>query len=1161
MATVERVHSRRSADRPHPRARRARSHKLRNSFLVLLILSCVAVYFAPVIIARTPLRNWLVQTAVAPNGTITLGSTSLGWFSPVSTQNLDVRDAEGKSVVAVEEFATEKSLIALLLDLGDLGQLRVTKPSIHLVAYENDTNLERVFASLLSSEGESSVTAKLNVTGGTFVIDDAVDARQYAVKDLNADCTLGDAAEGIVLAATGTIQGESSPGQFEIDLHTTGSDAHGPLAAGKFKCRTTALPLDLVDPLLRRAVDDARLSGQLSTDLDGAWGALAENGEASIHGDITLADLRFAAAAIGPDEIQLARVDVPCHIRQQGEQIAIDELAIDCELGKVALTGTLKSNDFSAENVAAALARENYQLNGKIDLAKLARMLPKTLMIREGTEITAGQVEIAATAKQQPSGTSWTGLVETSRLAATANGRPIEWEKPLALQFAIAETSDGIIIDRAVCTSDFLQVSAAGSMGELSTSAEFDLARLIAELRQFSDLNNIQLDGQGRARLTIKRQGDHGFAAAADFQAQGFRWITAHSRPWTEDRVTATATVEGQLAGSSLKEIRAAHLTVDAGGDHLETRLRSPIVDPRNATWPLACSWRGQLNQWPARLESCLGLTGWDLAGSGALQADVDATPAKITIKKSQVELSQLRVHGGGWFVTEPAVSATAAGQWDAATGRVELTSARLDAGTAVAVVDRATLESSDGKWNLDGGKIHAEGELAQFAAWRQDPRAPASWRVSGRVNGDAELRHAGSETSGRVNAMIDHLQVVDAAQTPPRGTPAAVWQEPRLTLVASGNYQHDAELLKLEAIEVASNALRLDAAGTLDTHQGGGNVNVKGSVGYDWDQLAVLLRPYLGEGVRITGRQSREFALNGRLTGPLTNPDSWKQIAGNAALGWNSIDLYGLHVGRGDITAKLANGQVRTEPIDLEISEGRLTVAPVARISPSPAEMFLPSGPLLTNVRLSPELCSRGLRFVAPLLADATVAEGTFSVTLDGGRVPLFDPAAGDIGGRMVMRGQVKPGIIAREFVGIIKELITVLQRGKLPDLGGLDGSLVSVDNSNVEFRMVNRRVYHRGLKITVGTTPVTTEGSVGLDESLSLVAEVPINARLLGADLSLGALEGRSLKIPIGGTLKNPQLDKRALADITRQLIENAARDVLRDGLNRGLEQLFKP
>jgi hypothetical protein len=198
-------------------------------------------------------------------------------------------------------------------------------------------------------------------------------------------------------------------------------------------------------------------------------------------------------------------------------------------------------------------------------------------------------------------------------------------------------------------------------------------------------------------------------------------------------------------------------------------------------------------------------------------------------------------------------------------------------------------------------------------------------------------------------------------------------------------------------------------------------------------------------------------------------------------------------------------------------------------------------------------------MRFVAPLLANATVAEGRFSVALNGARVPLADPPAGQFSGSMAINGQIKPGPIAQEFVGLIKEIVTLVQQGKAPNLRAIDGALMSVDSSNVEFELANRRVYHRNLTIIVGTTPITTKGSVGFDESLKMLAEVPINARLLGADLSLGALEGHKLQIPISGTLSKPQLDRSALRDIPRQLLENTARDVLQKGLNRGLEQLF--
>jgi hypothetical protein len=207
----------------------------------------------------------------------------------------------------------------------------------------------------------------------------------------------------------------------------------------------------------------------------------------------------------------------------------------------------------------------------------------------------------------------------------------------------------------------------------------------------------------------------------------------------------------------------------------------------------------------------------------------------------------------------------------------------------------------------------------------------------------------------------------------------------------------------------------------------------------------------------------------------------------------------------------------------------------------------------------LSPELCAKGLKFVAPVLANSTVADGRFSIILDGGRIPLFDPAGGDIAGQMAIRGEAKPGPVAQQFLVLVRELSTILERGALAKLTDQSTALVSIDDSNIEFRCVNRRVYHRGLQFIVGTLPITTYGSVGLDESLAIVAEVPIHAKLFGIDLSLGTLEGQVLQIPIDGTLGNPKLDRRALEQLAAQTVKNTARGVLIDGVGKQLERLF--
>ena len=80
-------------------------------------------------------------------------------------------------------------------------------------------------------------------------------------------------------------------------------------------------------------------------------------------------------------------------------------------------------------------------------------------------------------------------------------------------------------------------------------------------------------------------------------------------------------------------------------------------------------------------------------------------------------------------------------------------------------------------------------------------------------------------------------------------------------------------------------------------------------------------------------------------------------------------------------------------------MGEGQLTAAPNVRFDPEPSELTMPPGPVITNVRISPEVSEAMLKFVAPVLAGATQSEGLFSMQLDGRRVPLAEPKRADFG------------------------------------------------------------------------------------------------------------------------------------------------------------------
>lgn len=87
----------------------------------------------------------------------------------------------------------------------------------------------------------------------------------------------------------------------------------------------------------------------------------------------------------------------------------------------------------------------------------------------------------------------------------------------------------------------------------------------------------------------------------------------------------------------------------------------------------------------------------------------------------------------------------------------------------------------------------------------------------------------------------------------------------------------------------------------------------------------------------------------------------------------------------------------------------------------------------------------------------------------------------------------------------------------------------------SKIVFEMREHRVHHEGLEFMLGDLHVRTSGYVGFDQNIDLLAEliVRLPAGQANEKRWLSALDGKSLRIPIGGTLRRPVPDwRRALA-----------------------------
>lgn len=203
------------------------------------------------------------------------------------------------------------------------------------------------------------------------------------------------------------------------------------------------------------------------------------------------------------------------------------------------------------------------------------------------------------------------------------------------------------------------------------------------------------------------------------------------------------------------------------------------------------------------------------------------------------------------------------------------------------------------------------------------------------------------------------------------------------------------------------------------------------------------------------------------------------------------------------------------SEAINLKASLAASAEGPWSEWTIQPCE-------LLDRAMLLPSVAHGVLVYMAPELAGATRMAGLFSLSLDGGRLPLGDPGAGTLSGTLSMHAvDLGPGPIVQQVVA------------RLPAGLPIPPSIRIADDANVRFRLSDRRVWHEGLEFGVPLPDpgmrldVESRGSVGLDDgSLDLTLALPFPAAVPPGRPVLQALAGRTISVGVKGGLGRPEV-----------------------------------
>ena len=177
----------------------------------------------------------------------------------------------------------------------------------------------------------------------------------------------------------------------------------------------------------------------------------------------------------------------------------------------------------------------------------------------------------------------------------------------------------------------------------------------------------------------------------------------------------------------------------------------------------------------------------------------------------------------------------------------------------------------------------------------------------------------------------------------------------------------------------------------------------------------------------------------------------------------------------------------------------------------------------VLDQVELTPELVRLGVELAVPLLAKSAWFDGRISLKTEEIRIPLAMPVDSK-GEATLTLHQVRSGPSEPLVVGVLDALANL--RGK-----EASHELVFVDGSQVVIQVADGRMFHSGLEAGLPKLDprlqIASQGYVGLvDRSLDLSVEVPIPIEQFARREKVQQLGVPRVKLPIGGTLDDPEI-----------------------------------
>jgi hypothetical protein len=387
-------------------------------------------------------------------------------------------------------------------------------------------------------------------------------------------------------------------------------------------------------------------------------------------------------------------------------------------------------------------------------------------------------------------------------------------------------------------------------------------------------------------------------------------------------------------------------------------------------------------------------------------------------------------------------------------------------------------------------------------------------------------------------------------------------WVGDDLQLTAEGQGDLAGKQLKLEAVQLRTPLVNADFGGTVLDLPGIATCDLTGTCNLNPQDLLAALPPEWSQHVQITGLRLGQIRVQGDLKPRLEEVASPEAEAATSAahplhieadVQWDTGNVLGFQSNNAHVSVDWSNRTLSLNPNHLPIGTGRWVASPRIEFAPEGRTLVFDGGPVFENVEFTPEMSDTWLKYVSPILGQATSINGKFSLSAAPARLGLSEPWPGELSGHLdIQSAQVTPGPMTRQIVDGVAGLQTMM--GRRPAEANV---LMQVEEQRVPFDFKNGRISHRDFHVSMGDLVVSSAGSVGLDETLDLQVSVPIPDKWIQGKPLLAGLKGEVIPFPMGGTLDRPVLDGQALGEFGKRIGFKSAGGLLEQLIQKRLEK----